>query len=109
MEELFSYAFHPERAFLAIGDIIPKLQRVDNIIVEAAPEWPIEKIAKIDLSILRLSIFELFDSKNTPSKVVIDEAVELAKEYGNENSSKFVNGVLGTVFEKKDKGVINDL
>jgi N utilization substance protein B len=74
---------------------------IDNIVMEAAPEWPLDKISKIDLVILRIAIFELLYSKSVPAKVAIDEAVELAKEFGNDTSSKFVNGVLGTVVEKK--------
>jgi len=75
-------------------------QEIDRIIEESAPEWPIEKIAKIDLVILRLAIFEVLFGKKAPLKVAIDEAVELAKEFGNDTSHKFVNGVLGTVVEK---------
>lgn len=71
---------------------------IDAMIQKSAPEWPIEKIAKIDLAILRLAVSELVAGKEPP-KVVIDEAVEIAKEYGNENSSKFVNGVLGTILK----------
>lgn len=74
---------------------------LDEIIRETAPEWPINQIAKIDLAILRIAIFELLISQNVPPKVAIDEAVELAKEFGSENSSKFINGVLGTVVEEK--------
>lgn len=73
---------------------------LDKIIEECAPEWPIDKIAKIDLVILRIAIYEIVYGKNTPVKVAIDESVELAKEFGNDTSSKFVNGVLGTVVEK---------
>ncbi len=71
---------------------------VDKIIAKAAPEWPIDKINKIDLAILRLSVTELLKAE-TPEKVVIDEAVELAKEYGSEATPGFVNGVLGTVLK----------
>lgn len=70
---------------------------IDDLIVQNAPEWPLDKIAKVDLVILRIAIYELAFSKETPSKVAIDEAVELAKEFGNETSSKFVNGVLGSI------------
>lgn len=83
-------------------------QEIDKIIEESAPEWPIDKIAKIDLVILRLAIFETIFGKKAPLKVAIDEAIELAKEFGNDTSHKFVNGVLGTVVENyliKDKTV----
>ncbi len=76
--------------------------KIDAIIVPAAPEWPIEQIALIDLIILRLGIFELLFAKEVPPKVAINEAVELAKAFGGPNSSKFVNGVLGTVYRASD-------
>jgi N utilization substance protein B len=75
-------------------------QGIDGIIQECAPEWPLEKISKVDLVILRIAIFELVYGKNTPVKVSIDEGVELAKEFGGETSHKFVNGVLGTVVDR---------
>ena len=74
-------------------------QSIDKAIQTAAPEWPTEKIAKIDLAILRLAACELMVEKKEPPKVIIDEAIELAKTYGNENSPKFVNGVLGTILK----------
>ncbi|MFC1780088.1 transcription antitermination factor NusB [Patescibacteria group bacterium] len=73
-------------------------KEVDNIILELAPERPINEISQIDLEILRIAITEGFIEKFTPSKVAIDEAIELAKEFGGDASSKFVNGVLGTLF-----------
>ncbi|HOD01273.1 MAG TPA: transcription antitermination factor NusB [bacterium] len=76
------------------------INEIDKIIEECAPDWPIDKIAKIDLVILRIAIFEALFGKKTPIKVVIDEAVEIAKEFGNDTSHKFVNGVMGTVVEK---------
>ncbi len=95
--------------FLVKG-VTENLETLDNIISKSAPEWPVNQIAKIDLEILRLAIFELYIARNVPPKVSIDEAVELAKEFGGDNSSKFVNGVLGTVVKnlmpevlKKDK------
>jgi len=82
---------------------------IDKLVTTAAPEWPLEQIAVIDIAILRLSIYELLFCTDIPPKVAIDEAVELAKTYGGANSSKFINGVLGTVYrsskryDKKDK------
>jgi N utilization substance protein B len=72
------------------------LDELDALITQAAPEWPRDQIAKIDICILRLAVYELRYT-TTPQKVVIDEAVELAKEFGGDTSSKFVNGVLGTL------------
>lgn len=80
-----------------------KIDEIDKTIVESAPEWPIDQIALIDLAILRLAIYELKFQKDTPPKVIINEAVELGKQFGGPTSSKFINGVLGTVFEKEEK------
>ncbi len=77
---------------------------IDAIIVKHAPDWPIDKISKVDLIILRISIFEVAFGQSVPVKVAIDEAVELAKEFGGDTSSKFVNGVLGAVATEKSAG-----
>lgn len=87
--------------FLVDG-VSSKLVELDQKIASSAPEWPLEQISLIDKTILRIAIFELFHSKNVPPKVVINEAVELSKQFGGENSSKFINGVLGTVFDGQD-------
>ncbi|MEX0934429.1 MAG: transcription antitermination factor NusB [Candidatus Saccharimonadales bacterium] len=83
------------------SSVVDKLDEVDAIIGPAAPEWPIEQIARIDRVILRMSVYELVLDKETPPKVVINEAVELAKSFGGDNSSKFINGVLGTVYSER--------
>jgi len=75
---------------------------IDKTIEEIAPDWPIDQVAMIDRNILRLSICEL-ENFDTPPKVVINEAIELAKTFGSDTSSKFINGVLGTVYRKSDK------
>ena len=86
-----------------VKKILSGKTKIDKKIYKAAPTWPVDKLNKVDLAILRLAIFEL-ENEKTPPKVVIDEAVELAKEFGSENSPSFVNGVLGTIYkEKKDK------
>jgi N utilization substance protein B len=72
----------------------------DDVISKAAPEWPLININRIDLAILRVATEELLSS-DTPPKVVIDEAVEIAKRYGAENSASFINGVLGTILKNK--------
>lgn len=76
--------------------------KIDGIISPAAPEWPIDQIAKVDKAILRMSIYELMIRHDVPPKVAINEAVELAKAFGGENSSKFINGVLGTIYRKSE-------
>lgn len=68
-----------------------------------APEWPIDQIARMDRVILRMGLYELLHGTDVPPKVVINEAVELAKAFGGENSSKFINGVLGTVMRQRDQ------
>lgn len=80
--------------------VTEKTEEIDNLIKEHAPQWPITQIKKIDLQILRIAVFEGFVSKNVPPKVAIDEAIELAKEFGGDNSAKFINGVLGGIYEK---------
>lgn len=83
-----------------IDGVFKHYQEIDKIITELAPEWPLDKIAKTDLQILRLAIYEGFIDKITPKKVAIDEAIELAKEFSNEQSRKFINGVLGNLINK---------
>jgi transcription antitermination protein NusB len=77
-------------------------QVIDGIIGPAAPEWPVEQIAKIDKIILRIGVYELMVKRDVPPKVAINEAVELAKTFGGENSSKFINGVLGTIYRNSE-------
>jgi N utilization substance protein B len=76
--------------------------KIDKIITPAAPEWPISQIALVDLVVLRMAIYELLFKREVPPKVAINEAVELSKSLGGINSSKFVNGVLGTVYRASD-------
>jgi N utilization substance protein B len=108
IKELFAYSFNQvagrkktiAKSSPLVREVISKVKEIDNLIKESASKWPIDKINKIDLAILRLAIWEMVFYRRTPYKVVIDEAVELAKEYGSEKSPGFVNGVLGTVYEK---------
>lgn len=76
---------------------------LDAVIQPVAPEWPIQQIARMDRIVLRIGVYELSYDDSVPPKVVINEAVELAKAFGGENSSKFINGVLGTVLRDKQK------
>lgn len=79
--------------------ILENASRIDEFISTHAPKYPVDKIAKIDLSILRLAIYEIVIDKKEPEKVVINEAIELAKELGNERSYAFVNAVLGSILQ----------
>lgn len=83
-----------ERIFNGVRE---NLATIDKIITASAPAWPINQISRVDLLCLRIAVFELYFSANIPYKVAINEAIELAKEFGGEKSGKFVNGVLGTV------------
>ncbi len=74
---------------------------LDVLLQPLAPEWPIDQIARMDRVILRMGAYELLHSKEVPPKVVINEAVELAKAFGGDNSSKFINGVLGTLLRQQ--------
>ena len=78
-------------------------EALDELIKRYAPEWPLEQMAVVDRNVLRIAIFELVASEGTPTKVAINEAVELAKQYGGDNAPRFVNGVLGTVANKKSQ------
>lgn len=82
--------------------VVKKYLDLDKIITKAAPDWPLDKIATIDRNILRIGLFELLfgDKLEVPPKVAINEAIELAKTYGGENSGKFINGVLGAVYKE---------
>ncbi len=84
-----------------VNGVISVQDDMDDIIRPIAPEWPIEQIARIDRSILRMALWELLHSPASPPKVVINEAVELAKAFGGDNSSKFINGVLGTAYRQQ--------
>ena len=88
--------------FSLIGLVLSKRAVIDEIIGKAAPDWPIEKISVVDRNILRIGLTELLfgDRKEVPPKVAINEAIELAKTFGGENSGKFVNGVLGAVYKE---------
>lgn len=87
-----------------VKGVVDVRDSLDDIIRPIAPEWPIEQIARIDRNILRMAIWELQNGKDVPPKVVINEAVELAKAFGSDNSSKFVNGVLGTAYRSFTEG-----
>jgi N utilization substance protein B len=103
IQNLFAFEFAKNNLSLPYPDertteeIINKKEEIDRLIEKYAPRFPLEKIAKIDLVILRWAIFELIFEKKLPFKVVIDEAVELAKELAGPRSFAFINGVLGSL------------
>src|SRR3990167_6843441 len=126
MQSLYEWDFHQEKPILEISERVmgpvekdidveylnrvvegtmKNLKLIDSLIEQAAPEWPLEQISVIDKSILRLASYELLKDKDIPPKVAINEAVEIAKTFGGENSSKFINGVLGTLYRQSDRFV----
>lgn len=100
MQELFTWGFNKKSPKpKKIQPILSFLKKIDKLIAKSAPDRPIEQINRVDLSILRLAVYELVIDKKAPPKVVIDEAVELGKQFGSESSASFINGVLGKVIE----------
>lgn len=98
----FSFSDFKEKLFLKqlVQNILKNIKKIDLSIVKYAPQWPIKKITLIDRNILRIGVFELLISCETPPKVIINEAIEIAKSFGSETSGKFINGVLGAIYEK---------
>ncbi len=96
-EDLGEKSFDKNLADTLIEGVTKNLDTIDQIIKATAPEWPLDQIARVDLVCLRIAVFELYIAQEVPHKVAIDEAIELAKEFGSEQSGKFVNGVLGTI------------
>lgn len=91
-----------------VDGVLKERDDIDAKIQPIAPDWPIEQIARVDRNILRIGLYELLhQAKVVPPKVVINEAVELAKAFGSDNSSKFVNGVLGTAYRTLVEGAEN--
>ena len=94
----------PDFAWRILKGITEHLAEIDKIIVRAAPEWPLDKIAMVERNVLRIGLYELLyaDRSEVPPKVAINEAIEVAKNYGGPNSVKFINGVLGTVYREME-------
>ncbi len=101
VQHLFASSFH-RRPDSSVRHIWQKLHLIDPIIVGAAPEWPLAKLNPVDLAILRLAVYELTIDKTAPFKVIIDEAVELAKEFGGEASPGFITGALGKIVSSNE-------
>lgn len=108
VKQLFSLSFSEQESDELAAKVFKLRGDFDEYIKVAAPAWPIDKLNKIDLAILRLATFELVTT-DTPPKVIIDEAVELAKEFGGESSPSFINGVLGNILIRIEKGEIKAL
>lgn len=102
MQELFAMEFSRKNKpkLKYTKEIVEKQDEINKLLTAAAPLWPVDKINKIDLAILRLAVFELMFGKDAPPKVIVDEAVELGKEYGSDASPSFINGALGKLIEE---------
>ena len=85
-----------------IDGVMARGQALDQVIQQFAPAWPVAQLAPVDRNILRIALLELLHNPDTPDKTAINEAVELAKVFGSDNSSKFVNGVLGSVIGNRE-------
>ena len=86
-----------------IFGVLPLTETLDQVIARYAPEWPLDQIAAIDRNILRMALWEFAVSRETPIKVAINEAVELAKQFGSDSAPRFVNGVLGALAEHQNE------
>ncbi|MDI6603106.1 MAG: transcription antitermination factor NusB [Patescibacteria group bacterium] len=88
-----------------VTGVVQHLQEIDEIIEKTAPEWPLNQISIVDRNVLRIGLFELLygNKEAVPPKVAINEAIELAKSFGGENSGKFINGVLGAVYKEIER------
>lgn len=91
-----------DQSFIAdlVNGVDKRTRELDEALQPIAPEWPIDQIARMDRIVLRMGLWELKYNNTVPPKVVINEAVELAKAFGGDNSSKFINGVLGTILKQ---------
>lgn len=96
-----------DKAFISelVQGVVRHISEIDKVIQTAAPQWPIPQISIVDRNVLRLGLYELLyaDKKAVPPKVAINEAIELGKSFGGDASGRFVNGVLGTVYEQMEK------
>ncbi|MCR4327929.1 MAG: transcription antitermination factor NusB [Patescibacteria group bacterium] len=102
LQEFASGIDEPDFAWRILKGLVEHLREIDEIIVRVAPEWPLDKVAIIDRNILRIGLYELMyaNPEEVPPKVAINEAIEVAKNYGGPSSARFVNGVLGTVYRE---------
>ncbi len=100
VKNLFAFSFKTQKKpnkRSPLRSISENLVEIDQKIAIAAPEFPLARLNRIDLAILRLAVFELLIERKEPPRVIVDEAIELAKEFGSENSPSFINGALGAI------------
>lgn len=93
-----------------IHGVIDNLSDIDSVLTEFSRDWPVDSMTIVDRNVLRIGVYELMMNDKIPSKVAINEAIEIAKAFGGETSGKFVNGVLGAVYKDQiDKGVLKEV
>ena len=111
LEEFAPGIDEPDFAWRILSGVAEHLPAIDDILKKAAPDWPVDKIAVIDRNILRIGLYELLyaDHEEVPPRVAINEAIELAKNYGGPNTSRFVNGVLGTIYREMEHAATEDV
>lgn len=88
---------------LIVGGVMDHVEEIDKLISTYATDWPIEQITLVDRNILRIGVYEMSYNSDIPSKVAINEAIEIAKKFGGESSGKFVNGVLGAIYKQLER------
>lgn len=92
-----------------VKGVIEHIEEIDKMIEKYAPQWPIDQITMVDRNVLRLGVYELVFYESTPSRVAINESIEVAKSFGGESSGKFINGVLGAIYkDRTEKGKIKE-
>lgn len=113
LQVLFAWDYRKnEDPHAEIEPIVKEIPEIDLRIKEGAPMWPLDKISRVDLAVLRLALWELYYSEQeVPAKVIIDEAIELGKDYGGDHSGSFINGALGTILKKypKDESITEEV
>lgn len=100
LQEFAPYLLDAKFIVERIKNIVAFQPEIDKVINEHATQWPVDRLTVLDRNILRLAIFEIFNHREIPTKAALNEAVELAKEYGGSSSQKFISGVLGAIYDK---------
>ena len=99
-KSLFAGSFTPQSEHpTRVDKIMANIEHINDIVQKCAPEWPLSQINRVDLAVLQQAVYELLIKTETPTKVIIDEAVEIAKRYGGKTSSSFVNGALASAID----------
>jgi len=101
LEEFANKLTERDFAFETLDGILKNRKKLLKLLQEFAPQWPVDKIARVDRAILEIAIYEIMYNEDVPDVVAINEAVEIAKKYGDDSSPKFINGVLSSIMKSK--------